>query len=147
MVSWPELRHAFAHGFDHTGGRPDINIRTVSGRGDRHWRLTGPLELSELAWSAIRIWPGPGLTRVRDVHGTSIRSNPPGRAKDCSFHYDLPLRAAATKTVLASPDGRLPLAFMQPKCHFLRLLMFRVFVFFMVFHSSLQPYRAPLHLR
>jgi len=60
MVAWPETSATpFAHGFDHTGAVRH-QYPTVSGRENRHWRLTGPWELSELAWSAIRIWPGPG---------------------------------------------------------------------------------------
>jgi len=31
MVAWPELRHAFAHGFDHTGAVRH-QYPTVSGR-------------------------------------------------------------------------------------------------------------------
>jgi hypothetical protein len=67
------------------------------------------------------------------------------RTKDCSFHYDLPLRAAATKPSSQS-WWPLPLAFMQPNAisETSNVPSFRLF---MVFHSSLQPYRVPFHLR
>ena len=94
MVAWPELRHALAHGFDHTGA-VGHQYPTVSGRET----AIGDQQVVIVERGRVECDPDltrPGLTRVRDVVDLDP-IQPARRTKDCSFHYDLPLRAAATR--------------------------------------------------
>ena len=102
MVAWPELRHAFAHRFDHAGA-VGHQYPTVSGReaaiGDqqvvvvKRGRVERDTDLAR-----------PGLTRVRDVVDLDpIQSA--RRTKDCTF-ITTSLCVPRRPDRLASPDGR-----------------------------------------
>jgi hypothetical protein len=94
MVAPPELRHTFAHRFDHAGA-VGHQYPTVSGRDaaicDQQVVIVerGRVERDpDLA--------RPGLTRVRDVLDLDpIQAA--RRTKNCGFHHDLALRAAAAR--------------------------------------------------
>ena len=94
MVAWPELRHAFAHRFDHAGA-VGHQYPTVSGRE----AAIGDQQVVVVERGRVERDPDlarPGLTRVRDVVDLDP-IQPARRTKDCSFHHDLALRAAATR--------------------------------------------------
>src|ERR1700751_4485073 len=96
MVAWPELCHAFAHRFDHAGA-VGHQYPTVSGRVGV--TAIGDQQVVVIERARVERDPdlaGPGLTRVRDI--VALDPLQPARStKDCSFHYDLPLRVAATR--------------------------------------------------
>ena len=94
MVASPELRHAFAHRFDHTGA-VGHQYPTVSGRE----AAIGDQQVVVVERGRVERDPDlarPGLTRVRDVLDLNP-IQPSRRTNDCSFHDDFALRAEAAR--------------------------------------------------